>query len=142
MANTINQISVFLENKPGTLLKVLDYLEEKEVNILSLNISETDKYGIMRIIVEDPEKVLQYLQEKNYVASLAPVFVIPISNNFGSLKDLIQVLSNENINVEYMYSMAYFDVQETALMAIAVDDVQKAQDFFDAHNIEVYTPEE
>lgn len=135
MSKSINQISIFLNNRPGRLNEVLTYLTEKQVNILSLNISETTKYGIVRIIVEEPDKVYEFLKEKNYLVSLNPVFVIPVEHGFGALEELISHFSKRDINIEYMYSMAYYKKDNIAYMVLAVDDIEKTNECLETNNI-------
>lgn len=126
MAETKKQISIFLENQPGSLFDLLQYLDSEKINLISLNISETDKYGVVRILVEDAEQVLSGLKEKQYVASISEVIIIEISHEYGSLKKVIETLSQKDINIEYMYSMAYNAHQDSAFMVICVDDISKA----------------
>lgn len=135
MANTFKQISVFLTNKPGKLDEVLNYLTKEKTNILSLNISETDKYGVMRIIVEKPDEVFAYLKEKNYLVSLNEVFIVQVAHSFGSLHSLISLISDNQVNIDYMYSMAYFGKSNSAAMVIAVDDIEHTKKCLDSNGI-------
>lgn len=135
MVKTVEQISIFLNNKPGNLYEILTYLDEKEINLLSLNISETDKYGIIRIIVEDAKKVLGLLKAKNYLASINEIFVVAVSHNFGSLKSLIEMIAKEGINIDYMYSMVVRQKSDTAYLAFATNNIPATAQLLSSHNI-------
>ena len=118
MAKTIDQISVFLNNKPGVLNEFLKNLEKEQINLHSLNISETDKYGVARIIVDNAHKVFEYLKSQKYLLSITPVFVVSVNHSYGALKELVEIISSETINIEYMYSMAYLKKENEAYMPI------------------------
>lgn len=126
MAEIKKQISIFLENQPGTLLDLLNYIDSQKINLLSLNISETDKYGVVRILVENAEQVLSGLKEKQYVASISDILIVEVLHEYGTLKNVISTLSENGINIEYMYSMVYYGKQDTAYMVIAVNDATLA----------------
>lgn len=139
MIETTKQISVFLENEEGQLAKILADLSNFGVDILALNISETEKYGVMRIIVENPDEVLAHIKDQNYLASISPVFIIGIPNKPGSLKKLIEIIASEKINVDYMYSMVDNGEDNTAYMSIAVNDNEKMKACLEKNNINTYS---
>lgn len=137
MPKTTKQISLFLTNKQGTLNEFLNVLKEKNINILALNISETEKYGIVRLIVENPDEVLDYLKQKDYLASITKIFIVPVSNEVGGLHGLIKKIAQEGIAVEYMYSMSYIEKTDLAYMCIAVDDNNKMENCIEKYSIKV-----
>lgn len=130
MAEIKKQISIFLENQPGTLYDLLQYLDSQKINLISLNISETEKYGVVRILVKNPEDVLSGLKKMQYVASISDILIVEISHEYGSLKRVIEILSKQDINIEYLYSMAYNAKNDSAFMVISVDNPQRALNCF------------
>lgn len=137
MHKTVDQISVFLENRPGQLSEILTILKDANINIAALNIAETEKYGVLRLIVEKPQEALKCLKKLGCIASTSPVFIIGVPNELGGLKNLIDIITKEKINIDYMYSMVELgENNSTAYMSIAVNDPVKMNDCLKKHNIE------
>ena len=135
MGKTINQVSVFLENSPGQLSDVLGILKNNNVDIFALNISETENYGVMRIIVQDPKSASSFLNEAGYVTSLSQVYLIGVPNVLGGLKGFVDDISKNGINIDYMYSMVDTGNNGMAYMIIAVNDFVKMNKFLEEKNI-------
>lgn len=121
----IDQVSVFLENRPGQLGELLGLFADNGIDLLALNISETEDYGVLRIIVEDPNKTVDVLNDGGYVGVKTPVLLAGVPNELGGLKGLIDKISAAGVNVDYMYSMVDEGEKNTAYMAIAVSDIDK-----------------
>jgi len=100
------QLSVFIENRHGRLSEVLRVLKENGVNILSLSLADTTEYGLVRLIVDNPEKSREKLAECGFSTILTDVLVIKISHESGSLFDILSALTEKGINVEYMYGLS------------------------------------
>ncbi|MDO5328591.1 MAG: ACT domain-containing protein [Coriobacteriia bacterium] len=135
--NTIDQVSVFLENRPGQLSELLKIFADNDIDLYALNISETEDYGVLRIIVKDPDYAINVLQKSDYVGVKTPVFLIGIPNELGGLKGLVEIITKAEINIDYMYSMIDEGDTSTAYMAIAVDNVEKMEKTLQKHNITV-----
>lgn len=97
----LKQLTIFLENKKGSLTEMTRLLSENSINIISFTIAETSGYGLMRMIVDKPEEALKLLKENTYSASLTDVLVVEISTNVGTLNKLIENL--EDFDIEYLY---------------------------------------
>ena len=97
----LKQLTIFLENKKGSLTEMTRLLSENSINIISFTIAETSGYGLMRMIVDKPEEALKLLKENTYSASLTDVLVVEISTNVGTLNKLIEKL--EDFDIEYLY---------------------------------------
>ena len=93
------QVSVFIENRQGRLGEVLRVLKENKVNILSLSLADTTEYGLLRLIVNNPDLGKEKLSEAGFSTMLTKVFVVKINHNAGSLQELVVVLSQNGINV-------------------------------------------
>ena len=101
---TIHQLSVFLENKPGTLDEILNILKSANVQIIASTISDTVEYGIYRVITNEPYKALEALKTKNITANLSDVFAISLDNKVGKASDVISLFTKAGVNFEYLYS--------------------------------------
>ena len=102
---TIKQLSVFLENKSGRLAEVLNILGKANINIYALTIADTSEYGILRLIVNYPEKAAESLQQQELTANLTEVIAVSINNQAGAYANIIQILAENNISIEYTYAI-------------------------------------
>ncbi len=101
---TINQVSVFIENKPGSLSAFAHLLRENGIDIRALSIADVEDYGILRIIVDDVYKTTNVLKNASYVFKITPVLAVPLKDSSGSLSEVLDVLGNAGINIEYLYA--------------------------------------
>ncbi|WP_177603851.1 amino acid-binding protein [uncultured Phocaeicola sp.] len=101
---TIHQLSVFIENKSGTLLKVLTLLKEANIQLIASTISDTVEYGIYRIICSEPQRAYDTLKNAGISASVSDVFAITLDNTPGRAADAIQQFSDAGIGISYLYS--------------------------------------
>lgn len=101
---TINQVSVFIENKPGSLSAFAHLLRESGIDIRALCIADVEDYGVLRIIVDDVYKTTTILKGANYIFKITPVLAVPLKDAAGSLADVLDVLGNANINIDYLYA--------------------------------------
>ncbi|MBR0284592.1 MAG: ACT domain-containing protein [Selenomonadaceae bacterium] len=118
------QISVFLENKPGTLKKLTSVLASHSVNIRALSLADTKDFGIVRMLVDDVFDATNVLKEADFIAALTSVLVFEISDETGGLDNLLQSFSDAKINIEYMYAFAG---KQGAYMIFRVADTKKAE---------------
>lgn len=100
------QLSVFIENRQGRLGEVLNVLKTNGVNILSLSLADTTEYGLLRLIVSNPELGKVKLAEDGFSTMLTDVLVLKITHQAGSLQGLLKILSVNDINIEYMYGLS------------------------------------
>ena len=121
---SVKQVSVFLENKPGTLNNITKVLAEHNINIRALSLADTSEFGIVRMLVNDVFKTTNVLKEENFVATFAPVLVYKISDEAGSLEKLLRNFTEENVNIEYMYAFAG---KKDAYMIFKVSDPKAAE---------------
>lgn len=114
------QLSVFIENRQGRLGEVLHVLKENKVNILSLSLADTTEYGLLRLIVNNPDLGKKMLAEDGFSTMLTDVIIIKINHEAGSLQDLLTILSDNEINIEYMYGLS-IDGAEASVVLKASD---------------------
>jgi hypothetical protein len=122
----VTQLSAFVANKPGHLQKVLKVLADENINIITLTIAETMDFGILRMIVNDPDKGYKVLKEHNITSSITDVLALEIDDTPGSLYKALDVFAQLNLNIEYMY--AFTEKREgKAVMIFRFEDIEAAK---------------
>jgi len=114
------QISVFLENKSGRLFEACKCLAEEEVNIRALSIAETADYGVLRLIVNDPDKAMRVMTERDFTVSETEVIAVEVLDEPGGLAGVLAPLYDANVNIEYLYCF----VEKSGESAIVVFRVE------------------
>jgi len=100
----VEQISIFLENKPGTLESATRALRDANINIRALSLADTSDFGVLRLIVNDVEKAKKVLQDEGFTVGRTSVVAVEVPDRPGGLHSILEALSREDINVEYMYA--------------------------------------
>ena len=118
----IKQIAVFLENKEGKVSACCKVLKEAGVNLYALSIADTKDFGILRMITDNNAKALEAVKEGGFLSSEVELVGLEIPDKAGALSDLLIVLGDNNINVEYMYSYAGVDGHAKIAFKTAVPD--------------------
>ncbi len=129
----LKQLSIFIENRKGRLAEVTRLIADKNINIRTLNIADTESFGILRIIVDEPEKVEAELKDEGLTVSSKNVVVLSVPDRPGGLADALSILAENSIEVEYMYGFTAkkTDNSDCALMVLRVDDEDAAQRLLD-----------
>jgi hypothetical protein len=128
----IQQISVFLENRLGTLAEVLATLHNHNINIRAMSVAETADFGILRFIVNHPEEVAKVLREANIAVKITPVLTMVLDDNPGRLLEKIQKLSDAGISIEYFYAFAVVGT-EKARIVLKVNALEQAEELIGSH---------
>ena len=123
---SLNQISVFLENKPGRLQALTDILAGKGINMRALSLAEASDFGIVRIIANDLDAAAAVLRDEGYIYTMTQVVGVEIPDEPGGLNRVLKILSANGVNVEYMYAFLGRKSADHAYMIFHVQDVQKA----------------
>ncbi len=123
----INQLSVFVENQPGKLAEVLGVLHSHGVNIRAMSVADTADFGILRIVVNEPEKVQQILRGAGFTVRITPVVCIMLSDQPGGLFEHVNKLSSAGINIEYIYAFAANATEKNARVVLKVDNLSLAE---------------
>ena len=118
----IQQLSIFLENKKGRFTEVTRILGEAGINMTALTVAESSDFGILRLLVSDPEKAKSLLKEHRYAVSVTDVVCLQCPNEPGALAKALDILTNAGIFIEYMYA---FSLGQAALVALRPDDLEK-----------------
>ena len=133
---TISQVSIFIENTKGRLANVCELLGDNNINIKALTIAETPEFGILRVVLNDTEKAKKVLKENGFIAKIAPVVAVEVSDTPGGLAKALKVLADNDINLEYMYGFVE-KASEKALMVLKFDNVEKAIEILQNNNIPI-----
>ena len=134
----ITQISVFLENRKGRLYEVCSMLGAAGINIRALTIAETETFGVLRIIVDKPDKALELFHKNNVTANRTEVVAVEVEDRPGGLANILKSLSEHDVNVEYMYGFIE-KVTDKALLVFRFDDPEKAGKVLTSLGINVVT---
>ena len=132
----VEQISVFLENKPGSLEHATGALKDANINIRTLSLAETVDFGILRLIVNDVEKANKVLKDNGFRVSKTPVVAVEVPDKPGGLHSIMEVVSKEGINVEYIYAFVEKSGQN-AVIIFRFDNPEKAIEVLLKHNFKV-----
>ena len=138
---SIHQISVFLENRTGQLAEITNLLAESGVDIRALSIAETADYGLARMIVDDSYKASTILLEHGDILSMTPVWAVEVPDCPGGLSELLGALAEQNVDVEYMYSL-FAHQDGKAYMVMRVNDDPKFLGTLGDRKIKLMTKDE
>ena len=135
---TIKQLSVFAENKKGTILYATEALAEAKIDICAMCVADTRDFGILRLIVDDAEKACEALRAKDCVVSVTQVIGVAVPDVPGGLSNVLKLLAKNDINIEYIY--AFITVSgKNAYVVIRVNDNDKAVKVLTENNIPLVT---
>ncbi len=132
----VKQISVFLENKAGRLSDVTKVLGNNNVDISALSIADTTHFGILRLIVNNPDLAETVMKQNGYTVSSSEVLAIAIDDNPGALAKALEVLTDNDITIEYIYAFVG-KTKNKALVILKVEDIEKSANILTEKNIQV-----
>lgn len=136
----INQLSVFIENRTGRLEDVLEAIKEAGINIISLSLADSSDYGLLRMIVSEPEKAKEALKAKEFTAMLTPVLAVKLPHQVGQLQVLLDAICRAGINIEYTYALATGN--DDASIVIKTADLKAAAQVLAETGVELITSKE
>jgi hypothetical protein len=137
----VKQISVFIENRSGRLREVADVLGRNGINIRALSLADTSDYGILRLIVNQPDQALSALKQANFTLSETDVIAVEVGDHPGGLAKVLETLGNAGINVEYMYAFVEKS-SANAVMIFRIEDIDKAVRVLETGKVRILTNEE
>ena len=136
---TIVQLSVFLENRSGTLIKVLEVLKEAQIQIIASCIADTAEYGIYRLICSEPQRACEELKRAGVPVSLSNVFALQLDNQPGRAAEAIEAFSEAGISIAYLYS---FLMGGKGILIFRTDDEERARETILANQLSYLTEAE
>ena len=119
----IKQLSVFLEDRSGRLTDLTQILSEHEINITALSVAETADYGIVRMVVGKPDIAQEFLRKAGFSVRLTDVVCVNMPDRPGALHEVLKILADNNVNVDYMYAFSNKDVALGVIRAANIDNV-------------------
>ncbi len=137
----VRQISVFLENKIGRLAEITQILGNKEINIRALAIADTTEFGILRMIVDRPQKAYEALEERGFTVSQTEVVVVEVEDKPGGLAQVMAILGKEGINVEYLYAFVA-PKGRGALVVLKIEEKKATVDLLQEEKVKILSAEE
>ena len=132
----IEQIAIFMENKPGHLRSICAALAEAGVNIRTLSLADTQQYGILRLLTDNAAKAREVLTKAGFVVNTTEVLAVEVDDKPGGLLNILDIIGESGINIEYMYAFT-FRSGENAIMVFRFDDPDRAIRLLKEKNIRV-----
>ncbi|MEA3547801.1 MAG: ACT domain-containing protein [Thermodesulfobacteriota bacterium] len=137
----VKQIAVFLENKSGRMAEITGVLAKNGINIRAMSLADTADFGILRLIVNDTESARNILKENGFTVGTTEVLVIEVMDKPGGLASVLQIISENQLNIEYMYAFTQ-KTGETGLIIFRFDEIDKAMDTLKKAGCRLLTGEE
>ena len=129
---TIHQLSVFLENRAGQLAEITNVLASNNIDLRAINIAETVDYGVVRLIVSNAHEASNILLEHGFILTMTPVVAVAVNDQPGGLASLLKLMSEADIDIEYMYSI-FGHGSGKAHMIFRVADTDKMAQVLEEH---------
>ena len=137
----IKQLSIFVENREGTLVQITDAIAGANVDIRAMSVADTNDFGIFRLIVTDYDKAKAALEEANCFVSITEVVGVAVEDEPGALAKVVKVLAENNINIEYMY--AFITVSKKyAYVVLRVADNEAAEKILSANGVKLVSEDD
>jgi len=137
----VKQISIFIENRSGRLREVASVLGKNGINIRALSLADTSDYGILRLIVDKPDDALGVLKKANFTLSETDVIAVEVKDKPGGLAEVLDILGESDINVEYMYAFVEKS-SNNAVMIFRIEDIDAAIKVFNENDINILSHEQ
>ena len=134
------QLTVFIENRSGRLSEVLNVLKNNNVNILSLSLADTTEFGMLRLIVDNAALGKEKLTESGFSSLLSDVSKIKIPHKVGSLQELLKVIDDNGVNIEYMFGLSI--ESDEAYVVLKASDIEKVDEILTANGIKTISCED
>nr|WP_082706368.1 acetolactate synthase [Methanobrevibacter sp. YE315] len=137
----IKQLSIFLQNRMGSLSKPLEVLSENDVNIRAMCMADTSEFGILRLVVDDPEKGREVLEENNFLVKITEIIGVEMNDAPGGLTSVLKVIKDNEIDLEYLYAFTH-DKENKAILLLHADEIERLSDVLKDNNIPIVPSEE
>ena len=137
----IRQISVFVENQPGSMMNVTSVLTEEHVNIRAISTFDSPEFGIMRLVVDDPVRAKESLTKRGFVTRVTEVIGAELKDEKGNLNQMLKILADGQINVNYIYSVVIRE-GKAPVMVFYTDDFERAENVLRTADVKLVEEEE
>ncbi len=136
----VKQLSIFLQNKKGSLYDALETLSENNINIRALSLADTSDFGILRVVVDNPQKGEEILGE-NYLVKITEIIAIEMNDTPGGLSFVLKTIKENNLDLEYLYAFTH-DKKDKAILLLHTDNLDALIDALNKNEIAIVPPEE
>jgi hypothetical protein len=133
----IKELSLFLENNPGELAKLIKLFSENEIEIHAISVAETADYGLIMLLVNNPDRCVDLLEENGYSFNANEVLAVKLSYEANKLFDIANILGKNDVNIEYLYSTI---LRDETIMIVRVSDNSKAESVLKDKEFELLEP--
>ena len=137
----IKQLSIFLQNKMGSLAKPLEVLTVADVNIRAMCMADTSEFGILRLVVDNPEKGKEALEQNNFLVKMTEIIGVEMNDSPGGLTSILNTIKENNIDLEYLYAFTH-EKKDKAILLLHTDDIDGLIDILNKNNITIVPSEE
>ncbi|MDO5851128.1 MAG: acetolactate synthase [Methanobacteriaceae archaeon] len=137
----VKQLSIFLENKKGRMLHALSILEKLGINIRALSIADTSEFGILRLIVSDPDKIKLELEKEQFIVKITEVIAVSIDDTPGGLNKVLRLLDENEINLEYLYAFVE-QIKNRAIVILKLEDMEEGIKILKENNTSILSTDE
>ncbi|MBQ7928033.1 MAG: acetolactate synthase [Methanobrevibacter sp.] len=137
----IKQLSIFLQNRMGSLAKPLEVLTVADVNIRAMCMADTSEFGILRLVVDDPEKGKEALEENNFLVKITEIIGVEMNDSPGGLTAVLDIIKDNLIDLEYLYAFTH-DKADKAILLLHSDDIDNLIDVLTKNNIPIVSADE
>ena len=137
----IKQLSIFLQNKMGSLAKPLEVLTVADVNIRAMCMADTSEFGILRLVVDDPEKGKEALEQNNFLVKMTEIIGVEMNDAPGGLTSVLKIIRDNNIDLEYLYAFTH-EKEGKAILLLHADDIDNLIKVLTDNNITIVPSKE
>lgn len=137
----IKQLSIFLQNRMGSLAKPLEVLTVADVNIRAMCMADTSEFGILRLVVDNPEKGKEALEQNNFLVKMTEIIGVEMNDSPGGLTSVLNTIKDNNIDLEYLYAFTH-DKKDKAILLLHTDDIDRLIEVLNENNITIVPSEE
>ena len=137
----IKQLSIFLQNRMGSLAKPLEVLTVADVNIRAMCMADTSEFGILRLVVDNPEKGKEALEQNNFLVKMTEIIGVEMNDAPGGLTSVLNTIKDNNIDLEYLYAFTHYK-KDKAILLLHTDDIDRLINVLNENNITIVPSEE
>lgn len=137
----VRQVSIFLENRAGTFVEIAGILEKNQINIRAVTVADTTRFGILRLIVDQPELCAEKLKEQEYTVSITDVIAVGVSDTPGGLGQVARMLTEGGVNIDYMYAFISHSTND-ACVILRVGDPEFAEKILTENRVTMFDEKE
>lgn len=137
----IKQLSIFLQNRMGSLSKPLEVLSDAGINIRAMCMADTSEFGILRLVVDDPEKGKEALEESNFLVKITEIIGVEMNDTPGGLTTVLKIIKDNEIDLEYLYAFTH-EKAGKAILLLHADDIDELILALEKNSITIVASEE